>query len=124
MNRPRAYTIAAILITLYSLINFAGELPNLMRGAVESSSVEPFPLALINFAAVVLGLVSAYGVWRVQKWGVLLAIIVAAINILTGLPAILFAPELPLRLLAGVGVVWCAVIIVLLLRPTARPTTA
>lgn len=124
MLRPRAYTIAIVLMVLYSLLNFAGELPNLMRGAVDAPNVEPFALVLVNFVTAVLGLVSAYGVWRMEKWGVMLMLVVAAIDILASLPAVLFAPEAPLRLMAGLGVVWCAVIIVLLLRPSSKSAPA
>jgi hypothetical protein len=127
MNRPRSHTIAAVLIVLYSLISLMFELPNLMQGPGElAPGVEgpPVFLTIINFTLLILGLVSAYGVWQGQKWGVLLAIIVAALSALSGIPAILFAPFLALRLSGVLGVIWSAAIIVLLLRPRPNPITA
>jgi hypothetical protein len=123
MNRPRSYTIAAALLALYCLLSLLFELPNLARGSAPVEGAPPFVLTIINFTGAILGLVATYGVWRMQKWGVLLAIIVAALGVLTALPAILVA-SLPLRLLGALGVVWSAAIIVLLLRPAPQPASA
>ena len=123
MSRPRSYTIAVMLLALYCLLSLLFELPNLARGAAPVEGAPPFILTIINFTTAILGLVAAYGAWRMQKWGVVLAIVVAAIGILTSLPAILVA-SLPLRLLGGLGVVWSAAIIVLLLRPAPHPASA
>ncbi len=123
MSRPWSYTIAIALLALYCLISLLFEVPNLARGAAPVEGAPPFVLTVVNFTTAILGLVAAYGAWRMQKWGVVLAIIVAAIGILTSLPAILVA-SLPLRLLGGLGVVWSAAIIVLILRPTPHPVSA
>ena len=120
MNRPRSYTIAAVLMVLYCLIGVLFELPNLARGAAGAAPAgegPPFVLTVLNFTIAVLGFVSAYGVWRVQKWGVVLTIVLSVFAILTGLPATAFAPQLALRLIGGLGIAWSAAIIVLLLRP-------
>lgn len=123
MSRPRSYTIAIALLVLYCLLSLLFEAPNLARGAVPVEGEPPFVLTVINFTTAILGLVAAYGAWRMQKWGVVLAIVVAALGVLTSLPAILVA-SLPLRLLGGLGVVWSAAIIVLLLRPASQPASA
>jgi hypothetical protein len=130
MTRPRTFSIAAVLLFVLSLIAAALEVPNLMLGTAASSQFAsgggpPFPLVLLNFAIAILGLVAAYGVWQMQKWGVILAIVLSALQILTALPAILFAPP-PFKILGGVAVIWAAAIIVLLLRPQAKssPTVA
>ncbi len=125
MNRPKSYTIAAVLIVLFSLTSLMFQVPNLMRGPGDIAPGvvgPPVFLTIISFALLVLGFVSAYGVWQVQKWGVMLAIVVAALGILTSIPAVIFAPFLALRLVGVLGVIWSAGIIVLLLRP--RPTPA
>jgi hypothetical protein len=126
MTRPRAFTIAAVLMVLLSLISIGFEIPNLMLGTGASaqfanSGGPPFFLVLLNFAAGAVGLVAAYGVWQMQKWGVVLTIALCAYTVLSALPAILFAP-LPLKIAAGIAVLWATVIIVLLLR--AQPKTA
>lgn len=124
MTRPRNFTIAAVLLFVLSLIAGGMEVPNLMLGTAASSQFEsgggpPFPLVLLNFAVAILGLVAAYGIWQMHKWGVVLAIVLSALQILTSLPAILFAPT-PFKLLAGVAVIWAAAIIGLLLRPQPK----
>ena len=127
MNRPRSYTIAAVLTVLYSLISLMFELPNLLRGPGEIvSGVEgpPVFLTILNFTLLILGFVAAYGIWQMQKWGVVLGIIVAALSALAGIPAVVFAPFLALRIAGVVGVIWSAAIIVLLLRPHPTPTVA
>lgn len=124
MSRPRAYTIAAILLVLYCLIGFAEQIPALAQGAPDPSApTAPFPILVLNFAIGVIGIVAAYSVWRMLKWGVILAIIVAALQILLTLPAVFFAP-MPGRVTGVIGVVWSAVIIVLLLRPAPRSVLA
>lgn len=123
MSRPRSYTIAAVLLVLYSLVGLLFELPNLARGDVQASDAPPFALTIVNFTLVVLGFIAAYGVWRAQKWGVVLAVAICALSILTSLPAIVFAPILPFRLLGVVSIIWLVAMIVLLLRPAGRPRT-
>jgi hypothetical protein len=130
MTRPRNFTIAAVLMFVYSLIGIGFEIPNLMMGTAASSQYAdgggpPFFLVLLNFAVAIMGLVSAYGVWRTQKWGVVLTIVLSAINTLTSLPAMLFAPT-PLNILGGISLVWAIAIIVLLLRaqPKSGPAVA
>jgi hypothetical protein len=122
MGRPRSYTIAASLMLLYSLVGVARSIPALTPGApAPSVDTPPIALTVLSFTLAVLGIVTAYGVWRMQKWGVILTIVVAALGILITLPTIMFESQ-PLRAVAILGVVWSAVIVVLLLRPA--PTTA
>jgi hypothetical protein len=126
MTRPRTFAIAAVLMFLFSLISIAIETPNLMLGLAAETQYNgdgpPFFLSLLNVLAGAMGLVAAIGVWRMQKWAVVLTILLAAFGILTSLPAILFAPGM-LKLGGLVGLVWSAAIIVLLLwpQPKARP---
>ena len=126
MTRPRTFAIASVLMLLFSLLSIAIETPNLMLGLAAATQYNgdgpPFFLSLLNVVAGAMGVVAALGVWRMQKWAVVLTIVLAAIGILTSLPAILFAPGM-LKLGGVVGVVWAALIIALLLwpQPKARP---
>ena len=81
MNRPKTYTAAAIVQFLLSAMNGIGSIPFLMRGAA-TPDVPPFFVELVLFATAILGFISAYGVWRNQRWGVLVTI---SLCILTGL---------------------------------------
>lgn len=121
MSRTRSYTFAAILMLLYCLITVVSSLPTLALGAPNPpADAPPFAQTVLEFALAIVGIVGAYGVWRMQKWGVVLTIVVAALGILDSLPAVVFAPP-PMRVMGGLGVVWSAVIIALLLRRAPRP---
>ena len=117
MSRPRPYTIAAILVVLYSLVDIAVNLPSLAQGAPAPGVTDapPFFLLLFGFALDIIGIVGAYGVWRLQKWGVMLTIAVAALDCLTQLPGIIFAPG-PLKVVSGLAFIAAAAVLVLLLR--------
>ncbi len=130
MTRPQSYLSAAVLQVLLCLARAVVQFPFLARGAAgnvgvfgESDPGPPFFLIVVNFVVTVLGFVASYGVWRVEKWGVVLTIALCALAILDQIPALLFVP-FPARLVAAVGIAWAATIIVLLLRPTSRPAIA
>ena len=124
MTRPRTFTVAAVLMLLFCLISIAVETPNLMLGLAAETQYNgdgpPFALSLLNVITGAMGLVAAVGVWRMQKWAVVLTIVLAALNILTSLPAVLFAPSFGLKLGGMLGVVWAAAIIALLLWPQPK----
>lgn len=129
MTRPKTYTIAVVLMVLYSLTALLLELPNLVQGAAASEQQfggegPPYVLTLLSFALAVLGFVSSYGVWRMQKWGVVLTLVIAALSVVPSLLAILFAPPLVLKLVAVLGVAWCVAIIALLLWPQPQVRSA
>jgi len=124
MSRPRSYTIVVVLMVLYCLIDLMTTIPTLAQGTpAPSADAPPFFMTLLSFALDIIGVVGAYGIWRMQKWGVVLTITVAALNSLGQLPAIAFAPT-PMRILSVVGLVWSAAMIVLLLQPTRQRATA
>ena len=118
MDRPKTYTVAAILQLLISLFSVVWTFPILFQGAAaveQAGDQPPFFIIVMSFGLGLLGLVSAYGVWRNQKWGVVLTILLRAVDALSALPGILGAPTFELRFLATVGVAISVVIIVLLL---------
>jgi hypothetical protein len=126
-TRPKTYTIAAILQFLYSVIGVVGAIPLLARGVTateQAGDSPPYFIIVIGFIAAVLGIVSAYGVWRNQKWGVILTIILRAVDGLGALPGLLFAPTLVWKIAASAGVFAAIVIIALLLWPKPKPAPA
>jgi uncharacterized membrane protein (DUF2068 family) len=129
MTRPRTFSIAAVLMLIYSLIAIAFEIPNLMLGMGAQTQYNgdgpPFVLVLVNVVAGAMGIVAAFGVWRMQKWAVVLTIVLASIGILTSLPAMLFAPGM-LKLGGAGGAAMAIVIIALLLwpQPKERPAAS
>jgi len=129
MNRPKTYTIAAILQVLYSAFGIVVAMPMLARGTTateQAADSPPYFIIVIAFVVAVLGIVSAYGVWRNQKWGVILTIILRAVDGLAALPGLLFAPTLMFQIAAWGGVLGAIVIIALLLwpKPKLAPATS
>ncbi len=109
-SRPGVLTIAAILLGLISLLSLATPL---LAG----------PPLLVKVLAVVtglIGLLAAYGLWQAKRWGMIVAIIVSALNALSAAPGLLAQPNLPTLIGAGVTVVFSVLIIVLAVLPPAR----
>ncbi len=84
----------------------------------------PYIAVLIGFVVSTIGVVAAYGTWRAQKWGIVLAIIVSVFGELDGLGGILFAPLLTTRIMAGVGVVLYLLVVLLCLWRERKPVLA
>ena len=110
-TRPQTVTIAAILLTLGSLANF---LAPLMLPAEAGSIV--YVILVLG----VLGLVGAAGLWMLKRWALWLTIVVSVLNILAAAPGLVFATELSGRLLATIGVVGFALVILLAVLPGSR----
>jgi uncharacterized membrane protein (DUF2068 family) len=127
MKRSRNTTIAAVLLAAASLYSIIFAIPLLSRGAdALNAAVDSPPFFIVAGSVVfgVLGLVAAYGLWRNQRWGKILAIVVCAINMLSALPGIFFAPTPALFVSASVGVGVSILIIVLALWPTPGAAVA
>ncbi len=116
-ERPtRRHAIAAVLNVAISIFGVIFALPVMQGGAANSDQV-PFPVIIFGFALSLLGLVSSYGVWRRQRWGVVLTIVINALSFISGAPGILFGPTTFLVVGSIVGCIVNVVIIYLLLRP-------
>jgi hypothetical protein len=68
----------------------------------------------------VLGLVAVAGLWMLKRWSMWLAIVLSVLGILSAAPGLTAAPTPLLRLLATVGVVGSALIILLVVLPNSR----
>ncbi len=115
-QRPLSISIAAILLALLSAQNVVVPL---MPGAVEGIPAFVIYLAV---ALGVVGLVAAYGLWRLKQWSVWLVIPVSVLNILSAWPGVGGAPTTLLFVAAIVTVVGFALIVVLVLLPSSRRT--
>ena len=124
LTRPNALKLAAAIVLLLALLDlFIYELPALMLGQAAVDQIAnadgggpPFFMVLVGSALDVLGITAAYGLWRAQRWGVILAIVISTFNVLSGLAGALFAGDASTRIVAGVGVVLSIIVIVLCLR--------
>jgi peptidoglycan/LPS O-acetylase OafA/YrhL len=68
----------------------------------------------------VAGLVAAAGLWRLKRWNLWLIVIVCVLGILSAAPRLTEAPNALLWILATVGVVGGALIILLVGLPNLR----
>jgi hypothetical protein len=118
MNRPKTYTAAAIVQLLLSALNIIASIPFLMGGAAPDAP--PFLVELVLLATALVGLVSAYGIWRHQRWSVPLTITLCILIGLVNVPGLLFAPGLVGKLATLASLFPAIVIIALLLWP--KPT--
>jgi uncharacterized membrane protein (DUF2068 family) len=109
--RPLPVTLAAILLAVLSLANL---LTPLMPAGPPASAV------YILMGLGVLGLVGALGLWMLKRWALWLTIVVSVLNILAAAPGLVFAPTLTLKLLATIGVVGFALVILLAVLPGPR----
>jgi hypothetical protein len=123
MTRSTNFTIAAILAGLLSLANFVTALILLPQGAAELAAQgdqPPYAVIVIKLIVGAVGLVAAYGAFRVQRWGIILTLILMVLNILGSLPGVAFAPSTVSRISSIVTVVVAGSVLWLLLRRDAR----
>ena len=75
MVRSRKYTVAAVLTALLSLANVVTGLIVMAQGSDKVNSSDnqpPWAVLVIEVLIGVAGVIAAYGVWRRQRWGVVL----------------------------------------------------
>ncbi len=127
MSRSRKYTIAAALAALLSLANVVVALMVLPQGSEKvnsSSNQPPYIVVIVEVLIGVVGLVAAYGVYRIQRWAVVLTLTVMIINLLVSLPGIPFGPTFLDKASSVGGAVVSGVVIWLLLRRESRSELA
>lgn len=118
MNRLPLYRIAVILHAAFALFTLVLVFPILV-GDPDAAGVFsgiPREVMVLGGLLAAVGLVSAYGAWRFQKWGIWLTIIVRAVDGLSALPGLLFAPSEPARLSAIATVILGIFVIAVLLQ--------
>jgi hypothetical protein len=109
-QRPVVLTTAIAICAVNSLGNLA---------AFAAPPI-PRPIAYASLFLALVGLVGAFGIWRVQRWGTLLSAAVLALTALLAAPGIMFAPVPGLRAVAAVTVILDVAGIVLLFVPASR----
>jgi hypothetical protein len=119
MSRSRNYVIAAVLAGLLSLANAITALVLLPQGAAKinhSSNQPPYAVVLIEVVVGLIGVVAAYGVFRSQRWGVVLTLVLMVINVLISLPGVPFGPTALDKITSALAVVVAGAAIYFLLR--------
>ena len=113
-SRPLALTLAIVFLVLISLGSLATPL---LAGP-------PVVVKVLSVVMGLLGFFAAYGLWNRKRWGMIVAIIVSAINALSGVPGLFVQPNLPATLAAAVGIAISILIIVMTILPSARAAYA
>ena len=111
-TRPLPVTIAAVLMALFSLAN-------LLSPVMPMEGVPAF-VTYLGVALGLAGLLAAAGLWMLKRWALWLTIVVPVLNILSVAPGMAFAPNALLRVLATIGVVGPALVILLVVLPNSR----
>jgi uncharacterized membrane protein (DUF2068 family) len=106
--RPMPVTIAAILLVLIILGSIVAPLLPSSEGVF-----------VVAFVAALICIVALIGLWMLRKWGYIVTIIAAAINLLLS-AGDAFGSHAWIRVAGIVFVLMCAAIIVLVTRPEAR----
>jgi hypothetical protein len=115
-NRPAVLSIAIILLTLASLWNLYATL-------LLNNGPDPAPPIVVYGSAVLgaLGLVAAFGLWMLKRWGMLLAIIVSVLSGTgLGVGGIVYTASPGDTVIAVVLVALSILVIVLVVLPSAR----
>jgi hypothetical protein len=123
MSRSRNYTIAAVLAGVLSLANAIIALAVLPQGADKinhSSNQPPYVVLVVEVIIGLIGLVAAYGVFRTQRWGVVLTLVLMVINVIASLPGIPFGPTVFDKVSSALGLAVAAAAIYFLLRRDTR----
>lgn len=123
MTRDPLYKTAVIVHAVGSFFTVFFAFPALLGGPDAQGVGAGIPQVVIVLAALlgVAGLVSAYGAWYGQKWGIWLTIITEALNGLLALPGVLAAPSAIAQISAIASVLVAIFVIVVMLR---RPRPA
>lgn len=126
MQRPTRITIAAILQFAVSVYTTVAVIPFLMMGAASFNTNEgpPYAIILVGVISGVAGIVAAYGLWKNQRWGKILTVVLRAVDGLAALPGVFFAPSIGWQASAIGGVAVSILIIVLVLWPAPSEAVA
>jgi uncharacterized membrane protein (DUF2068 family) len=108
-QRPAVLTAAIAICVVNSLGNLA-----LLPAPI------PRPLVYASGVAALAGLAGVFGLWRLKRWGALVSAAVLALTALLAAPGIVFAPVLPLRVVAAVTVLLDIAGLVLIFQSASR----
>ena len=128
LSRATGLKIAAVILWVVALLGmFTVGIPFLAGGmaAANAGEAPPFWLNLLSFAVDATTIVVAYGVWRAERWGIILAIVISVFNAILNTVGALFDPHMAIRIMAGVFVFASLGVIYLCLRrePKALATS-
>lgn len=111
VHRPQPVALACALSAVVVLADLTGPLLPDSEGNI-----------VFGIVAALITSTAAAGLWMLRRWGFIASIVVAVLNLLQWAPAIVIATAPPVRVAAGLTVVACVLIIILVSRREARQT--
>ena len=115
--RPQPVTVAAILLALFSLMNFPGPWWYAVPGVAE---VTPMFVLYSGIVLGIVGLVAAVGLWMMKTWSLWLTIVVCVVNILFNVSGLVMVLPGGLKALIAVQTVGFVLTLVLVVLPSTR----
>jgi hypothetical protein len=119
--RSLPVTVAAILLALFSLMNFPGPWWYLVPGVAE---VTPTFVIYSGIVLGIVGLVAAVGLWMMKAWSLWLTIIVCVFNILLNVSGLVMVLPGGLKALIAVQTIGFVLALVLVVLPSTRRALA
>jgi predicted membrane channel-forming protein YqfA (hemolysin III family) len=116
-----------MLAGLLSLANAIVALALLPQGSAKlkaSGNQPPYAVIIVEVIIGLIGVVAAYGVFRVQRWAVVLTLVLMVVNVLISLPGIPFGPTTFDKVASAGGLLASGGAIFFLLRRDGRTRTA
>ena len=113
------HELATWVSTVRSVRNSGWAMPALVRPSAIVGPLMPSSDGDIAFGVVeaVIAAVAAWGLWRHRRWGRVMTIVVATLNLVLDAPAIVAGSTIAIKVAGGVTVLVCLAVIVLLIRP-------
>lgn len=124
LSRSTALKIAAIISLAISIFAVIDALPYLSRGAEavnQAGDAPPYFVVVLGFVLSIMRIVSAYGTWQNQRWGIIITLLATALDTLAAVPGIFFAPTTYLWVGSTISTFIGIVIIVLCLWRDRKP---
>ncbi len=115
IHRPLTVTIATVLLTLVSLFS--------LTPLLEPTKVLPLFLYTIPVLGV-CGLIGAFGLWKLKRWGLLLSSILSALAILWSIPGLFIPKTLGGKAITMGVIIFYALVLVLVALPATRKVYA
>ena len=116
LSRSTGLKIAAVLLWTMAIVGIIAVGIPVVTGARADFEGAAFGVAIFSFAVDSITILVAYGVWRAERWGVILAIIISAFNALLNTMGAIGDPNMWLRVMAGSFVFAAIAVIYLCLR--------
>jgi uncharacterized membrane protein (DUF2068 family) len=119
--RSLPVTVAAILLALFSVMNFPGPWWYAVPGVAE---VTPMFVIYSGILLGIVGLVAAVGLWMMKAWSLWLTIVVCVLNILLNVSGLVMVLPGGLKALIAVQTIGFVLALVLVVLPSTRRALA